>query len=205
MQQPRVRVLIADDHEIYRAGLVTAVNQRVELELVGEAATGEDALDALWQLQPDVTLIDLSMPGLDLLGSIDRDQLPTRVVILSTRADGAIAKAAMQAGAKAYLSKESSPEQLCDAILAVARGDTVLPPELDSEVANELRERATDARLSSRERQVLELAAEGMSPYDVGRRLYLSSATLGTYSRASARSSASPRCPTRSRRQSAVA
>ncbi len=181
MQQPRVRVLVADDHEIYRAGLVTAVNRRAELELVGEAETGNDTLDALWQLQPDVTLIDLSMPGLDLLSAIDRDQLPTRVVILSTRADGGIAKAAMQAGAKAYLSKESSPEQLCDAILAVARGDTVLPPELDSDVANELRERSTDARLTSRERQVLELAAEGLSPYDVGRRLYLSSATLGTY------------------------
>lgn len=160
---------------------MSAVNERAELDLVGEANTGNDALDALWQLQPDVTLMDLSLSDIDLLGAIDRNELPTRVIILSTRPDDGIAHAAIRAGAKAYLSKESSPEQLCDAIVAVARGDTVLPPELDSDVASELRERATDTRLTTRERQVLELAAGGMSPYDVGRRLYLSSATLGKY------------------------
>ncbi len=181
VQPPRIRVLVADDHAIYRTGLVSAVNAHVELELVGEAETGDLALDALWQLQPDVTLLDLSLPDLDVLSAIDNDELPTRVVVLSTRTDGAIADAAIKAGAKAYLSKESTPEQLCDAILAVARGDTVLPPELDPDVAGELRVRATEARLTSRERQVLELAAGGMSPYDVGRRLYLSSATLGKY------------------------
>jgi two-component system nitrate/nitrite response regulator NarL len=180
-QPPRVRVLVADDHAIYRRGLVSAVNERAELELVGEAETGDLALDALWQLQPDVTLVDLGLPGLDVLSAIDHEELPTRVVVLSTRTDGSIAHAAIRAGAKAYLSKEATPEQLCDAILAVARGDTVLPPELDDDVAGELRERAADARLTSRERQVLELAAGGMSPYDVGRRLYLSSATLGKY------------------------
>ena len=180
-QPPRVRVLVADDHAIYRRGLVSAVNERDELELVGEAERGDLALDALWELQPDVTLVDLGLPDLDVLSAIDHDELPTRVVVLSTRTDGSIADAAIRAGAKAYLSKESTPEQLCDAILAVARGDTVLPAELDPDVAGELRVRATEARLTSRERQVLELAAGGMSPYDVGRRLYLSSATLGKY------------------------
>jgi len=178
---PRVRVLVADDHAIYRRGLVSAVNERAELELVGEAESGDLALDALWQLQPDVTLVDLGLPDLDVLSAIDHESLPTRVVVLSTRTDGTIADAAIRAGAKAYLSKESTPEQLCEAILAVARGDTVLPEELDPDVAGELRVRATEARLTSRERQVLELAASGMSPYDVGRRLYLSSATLGKY------------------------
>ena len=181
VQPPRIRVLVADDHAIYRTGLVSAVNAHAELELVGETETGDLALDALWQLQPDVTLLDLSLPNLDVLSAIDHDELPTRVVVLSTRTEGSIADAAIRAGAKAYLSKESTPEQLCDAILAVARGDTVLPPELDPEVAGELQERATYARLTSRERQVLELAAGGMSPYDVGRRLYVSSARLGEY------------------------
>ena len=160
---------------------MSAVNERAELELVGEAETGDLALDALWQLQPDVTLVDLALPDLDVLSAIDHADLPTRVVVLSTRTDGTIAHAAIRAGAKAYLSKESTPEQLCDAILAVARGDTVLPPQLDPDVADELQQRASYARLSSRERQVLELAAQGMSPYDVGRRLYISSATLGKY------------------------
>lgn len=160
---------------------MSAVNERAELELVGETDTGDGALDALWQLQPDVTLVDLGLPDLDVLSAIDHDQLPTRVVILSTRTDGSIAQAAIRSGAKAYLSKESTPDQLCDAIVAVARGDTVLPPQLDPDVASEIQSHATDARLTSRERQVLELAAGGMSPYDVGRRLYLSSATLGQY------------------------
>ena len=176
-----MRVLVADDHAIYRTGLVSAVNARAELELVGEAETGDLALDALWQLQPDVRLGDLGLPGIDVLSAIDHEHLATRVVVLATRTDSSIADAAIRAGAKAYLSKESTPEQLCEAILAVARGDTVLPSELDPDVAGELRVRATEARLTSRERQVLELAAGGMSPYDVGRRLYLSSATLGKY------------------------
>lgn len=178
---PRVRVLVADEHAIYRRGLVSAVNERAELELVGEAETGDAAVSALWQLQPDVTLFDLGLPDLDILSAIDHEQLPTRVVILSTRTDGTIAQAAIRAGAKAYLSKESTPEQLCDAILAVAAGDTVLPTQLDDDTTSELKERATDARLTTRERQVLQLAAEGLSPYDVGRRLYISSATLGKY------------------------
>ena len=172
---------MAHYHDVFRREVVTAVNARVELELVAELDTGDGALDALWELEPDVTLLDLALPDLDVLSSIDRDSLPTRVVLLSTRTDGGIAEAAIRAGAKAYLSKESSAEELCDAILAVARGDTVLAPELDADVASELRIRATDERLSSRERQVLELAAGGLSPYDVGRRLYVSSATLGDY------------------------
>lgn len=179
--EPRIRVLVAHDQEIYRRGLVSAVSERAELELVGEAETGDDAMDKLWGLQPDVTLIDLALPDLDVLTSIDRSELPTRVVILSTRTDGDIALAAIRAGAKAYLSREASPQQLCEAILAVARGDTVLPSDLDEHTAGELQERAVEARLTSREREVLQLAASGFSPYDVARRLYLSSATLSVY------------------------
>ena len=181
IQGSRIRVLVADDHAIYRTGLVSAVNEHAQLDLVGEADTGDAALDAIWQLQPDVTLVDLGLPNLDLLGAIDRGELPTRVVVLSMRPDSEIADAAIRAGAKAYLSKESTPEQLCEAIVAVAGGDTVLPPQLDSDLVDEIQSRATDARLTSRERQVLQLAAGGMSPYDVARRLYLSDATLGKY------------------------
>ena len=179
--EPRIRVLVAHDQEIYRRGLVSAVSERVELELVGESDSGDDAMDKLWRLQPDVTLVDLAMPDLDVLTSIDRSELPTRVVVLSTRTDSEIAQAAIQAGAKAYLSREATPEQLCDAILAVARGETVLPSDLDDETATELYERSIEARLTSREREVLQLAASGYSPYDVARRLYLSSSTLAVY------------------------
>ncbi len=179
VQGPRVRVLVADDNAGYRTGLVSAVNERPELELVCEAETGDKALDALWELEPDVTLVDMGLSDIDVLTAIDRYELPTRVIVLSTRPDDAIARAAIRAGAKAYLSKESTPEQVCDAMVAVAGGDVVLAPELDSDIASELKAHAGYARLTTRERQVLELAAGGLSPYDVGRRLYVSSARLG--------------------------
>lgn len=179
--ESRIRVLVAHYQEIYRRGLVSAVTERAELDLVGEADTGDDAMDKLWRLEPDVTLIDLALPDMDVLTAIDRSELPTRVVVLSTQTDRGIAEAAIQAGARAYLSREASPEQLCDAILAVARGDTVLPSDLDEDTTNKLQDHMVEARLTSREREVLQLAASGFTPYDVARRLYLSSATLSVY------------------------
>lgn len=182
-QRPLVRVLVADDLASYREGVVSAVNERPDLELVGEPSPGRDALEAVRQLEPDVTLLDVTMPGVDIVGALERDELPTRVVILSAQLDGETVYTAIEAGVKAYLSSEATPEQICDAILGVAGGDTVLPPELQIVLAREIQQRAANARqlLSSRELEVLELIAAGHTPYEVQRRLYLSEATLRTY------------------------
>jgi two-component system nitrate/nitrite response regulator NarL len=182
----RTRVFVADDHPLYREGVVRAIKERPDLELVGEAAEGRETLELLKQLRPDVAVLDVKMPGLDgtdVLSAISRDGLATRVVFLSAYLDSAVVYGAVQAGAAAYLSKESSRHTICEAIAAVARGATVLSPEIQAGIADEIRLRATDDRpvLTPREREILVLTAEGRSAPDIAKQLYLSSATVKTH------------------------
>lgn len=178
-----MRVLVADDLGSHREGVVGAVNQRPHLELVGEPSLGRDPLEAVRELQPDVTLLDVNTPGVDVVGLLERDELPTRVVIVSARLDGETVYAAIEAGVKGYLSQESTPEQVCDAIVGVADGETVLAPELQLALAREIQQRSSQARalLTTREYEVLMLIKAGYSPYEVRRRLYLSEETLRGY------------------------
>jgi two-component system nitrate/nitrite response regulator NarL len=174
---------VADDHPLVREGLVRAVRDRPSLELVASAADGREALDAIRSLRPDVALIDVKMPELDgmaVVRAVTRDGLPTRVVFLSAYVDSAVAFRALAEGAAGFLSKESSTQAVCDAIMAASRGETVLSPEVQGGIAEEIRMRAAPERpaLSPRERQVLGLIAEGLSAPDIGRRLHLSSATV---------------------------
>jgi two-component system nitrate/nitrite response regulator NarL len=182
----RTTVLVADDHPVYREGIVRALGERPELELVGQAATGHAALTAIRELAPDVAVLDMRLPGLDgvqVLNAIDREALPTRVVIVSAYLDSEIVYAAIAGGARAYLSKEASRETICDAVGAVARGETVITPEAQGGLAREIQLRSPGARpaLTQREQEVLRLTAEGLSAPDIGRRLYLSPATVKTH------------------------
>jgi two-component system nitrate/nitrite response regulator NarL len=126
-------VVVADEHPVYREGIVRAVKERPELELVGEAATGHEALELISALRPDVAILDMRMRGLEgrrVLSGTERDRLPTRVLFLSAYLDSEIVLAAVEGGARGYLSKEATRQQICDAVSAVARGETVLPPEI---------------------------------------------------------------------------
>jgi two-component system nitrate/nitrite response regulator NarL len=182
----RIRVIVADDHPVYREGIVRAVRERPDLELVGELATGREALTAIDELRPHVAVLDMRLPGLDgrqLLNAIQRDELPTRVLFVSAYVDSEIVYAAIGGGARGYLSKEATRQQICDAVAAVARGDTVLAPEVHRGLAREIQLRSADARpvLTAREREILRLTAEGLSGPEIGRRLYLSPATVKTH------------------------
>ena len=109
-RDPRVRVLVADDHPIYREGIVRAVNERPDLELVGEAGDGREALEEIKRLDPDVAVLDIRMPGLDgtqVLAAMRREGLPTEVLFLSAFMEPELAYKTVAAGAKGYLSKES--------------------------------------------------------------------------------------------------
>jgi two-component system, NarL family, nitrate/nitrite response regulator NarL len=182
----RVRVYVADDHPLYREGVVRAMKDRPDFELVGEAGDGEQALADIERLKPDVALLDVKMPGRDgirVLNAVERDKLPTRVIFLSAYLDSAVVYRAVAAGAAAYLSKDSGRQAICDAVAAVARGDAVFAPEIQAGIAREIRMREKDDRpvLTPREREILHLTAEGCSAPEIGLRLYLSPTTVKTH------------------------
>jgi two-component system nitrate/nitrite response regulator NarL len=181
-----VRVLAADGQPLYRDAVARAIRERPELELVGQAGDGREALAAIGAEEPDVAIIDRTLAGLSgeqVLNAVARDGLRTRVVMIAAHADPRQVYAALADGAAGYLTKEADARELCDAITAVARGGTVLAPELQAGVAGEIRLRAPHERpvMSARERETLTLIAEGLSAPEIGRALHLSTATVKTH------------------------
>ncbi len=181
-----VHVLVADDHPLFRRGVVHAVEQRAELTLAGEHADGETALDAIRELRPDIALLDVRMPklgGIEVLEAAASEELPTRIVLLSGYPDPDAVYRAVTAGAAGFLVKSASGSEICDRLVAVARGETVLAPEVQTELAGQLRTRAqADAPLlSPREQEILELIAAGELAPDIAKRLGLSPATVRTH------------------------
>jgi two-component system nitrate/nitrite response regulator NarL len=162
---------------------VRTVRERPELELIGEAADGRAALEAIRELAPDVAVIDVKMPeldGLQVVAAVRRDELPTRVVLLSAYLDSQIVFQAVGAGAAGYLSKEADRAVIGDAIMAVSRGETVLSPEAQAGIAAEVRSRQVEERplLTPREREVLAHVAAGRPAPEIARQLHLSPATV---------------------------
>jgi two-component system nitrate/nitrite response regulator NarL len=182
-----VRVYVAEDHPVFLQGMIRAIESRPTLELAGCAANGREALEQITVLQPDVTVLDVKMPALEgpeVLEELRRREIDTRVVFLSAMLDREIVYGALAAGAAGYLSKHSTPDELCDALEAVARGETVIPPEIQARLVQRIREREEELqrpRLPAREHEVLSLIAEGCSAPDIGRRLHLSPATVKTH------------------------
>jgi two-component system nitrate/nitrite response regulator NarL len=163
-----------------------AIRARPELELVGAACDGREALDAIGAVRPDVAIIGGTLDGLSgeqVLNAVARDGLSTRVVMLGARPDPRQVYAALAGGAAGYLTTDADARELCDAIAAVARGGTVLAPELQACVADEIRLRAPRDRpaMTGRERETLKLIADGLSAPDIGRTLHLSTATVKTH------------------------
>jgi len=181
-----VRVLAADGQPLYRDAVARAIRERPELELVGQACDGREALAAIGESQPDVAVIDRTLTGLsgdEVLNAVARDGLRTRVVLLAAKPDPGEVYAALAGGAAGYLTKDADARELCDAITAVARGKTVLASELQAGVAGEIRLRAPHDRpvMTERERETLTLIAEGLSAPQIGRTLHLSTATVKTH------------------------
>jgi len=183
---PRIKVLIADDHPMYREGLVGALRRMPELEIAGEAASGREALEEIVRIEPDVAVLDIQMGELDgvrVANAVSRDELATRTLFLSAYYDREIVYEALAAGASGFLSKEATGREIADAISAVARGETVLGRDIQSALAAQIRRAAASERpaLSARERQVLGLVADGRSAPQVARELHLSPTTVKTH------------------------
>lgn len=182
----RPRVFVADDHPLYRKAVVDAIRQRAELEFAGEAADGRAALTALRADPPAVAVVDVRMPLLDgfgVLNAVVREELPTRVLLLSAEADITRVSAALAAGAAGYLLKDVDAHRLGDAILAVARGEVVLAPGVGFGVAPDAGARAAPERplLTPREQEILVLVAEGLSAPGIAAHLVVSPATVRTH------------------------
>ena len=182
----RVTVFLLDDHPMYREGVANAIGRRPELELVGVATEGRGALDQISRLRPDVALLDIQVPGLDGLAvvkALTRDELQTRAIFLSAYYDQRVVYDALSAGAAGFLSKEALGDEICESILRVARGETVLGADIQSAVAQAIREREplSGPVLSPREREVLRLTADGRSAPQIAAELYLSPTTVKTH------------------------
>jgi len=184
--KPRVRVVVADDHPFFRDGVTRALQQAGGVEVVAEAGTGREAIDAIREHEPEVALVDYQMPDLDgvaVVHAVARDGLPTRVVLLSAHTDGPLVYAALQEGAAGYLPKDAPRSEIVEGVLRVSRGETVVPPELAGGLAGEIRMRAdSDApALSERETQVLQAFARGLSVPQVAAELVIGVSTVKTH------------------------
>lgn len=182
----RLTILIADDHPVYRQGLERAIAERPELELVASSSDGRDALERLNELEPDVAVVDVRMPGLDglkIVAAAKRDGLRTRIVLLTGYEDSAAAYNALAQGATGYVSKASDHTELIESIVTAGRGETVIAPQFAAGIANEIQLRETSDRpaLTGREAEVLTLLAEGRTAQKIGAELHLSEATIKTH------------------------
>lgn len=180
------RVVVVDDHPFFRDGLCRGLRQSGYLDVVGEAESGREGLELIRTLRPDVAVLDYQMPDLDGLGvvhAVVRDGLPTKTLILSALTDSAVVFRALQEGANGYLSKNARRSEIVDAVITVAQGGTVVPPELASGLAQQIRLRAQSdgPALSERERQVLQGFARGLSIPALAAELYLGTSTVKTH------------------------
>jgi two-component system nitrate/nitrite response regulator NarL len=140
----RVSVVVADDHPLFLDGIERAVRERPELQLVGAAADGPEALARIRELAPQVALLDVRLPGLDglqVLSALAREHAPTRVLLLSAWFDPQLVYSAVQRGAAGCFRKAADREAILDAIGAVARGRTVIDPELQAGLLDQIRDR----------------------------------------------------------------
>lgn len=156
------------------------------MEIVYEAAEGNEALAAIREHEPDVALLDYKLPGMDgveIAQAVARDGLGTRVLVLSAFTDSGLVYQALQSGAAGYLPKDARREQIVDAVLASARGEAVLPSELTSGIISEIRLRRTfdTPALSPREAEILRLIAAGLSLPEIARELHLGVTTVKTH------------------------
>ena len=186
MTERRIRVLLADDHAVVRHGFARIVQGEPDLEVAGEASNGREALDMARELKPDVVVMDVSMPelnGIEATRRLLKECPRTRVLALSMHKDGVFVREMLRAGASGYLPKDSIDRELIAAVRALAAGDGYLSPSISESVLSDYRRHVTDPLdlLSSREREILQMLAEGRTNKEVAQSLKISVFTVDAH------------------------
>jgi len=180
VDQVKVRVLVADDHPVVRQGIMANVKPQGDMTVVAEAGDGVEALELIKEQLPDVVMLDLRMPrmdGLDVLKEVNKSRLPCKVIIMTTFDSEEDVQRAMKAGARGYLLKDSTQEEILDAIRRVSLGETYLPARIVQKVAESMRK----PELSPREVEVLQWVAAGKSNKEIGAQLFIAEGTVKTH------------------------
>ncbi|MFB4305746.1 response regulator [Actinomadura sp. GTD37] len=177
----KLRIIVVDDHTVMRAGVVALLAAEPAIEIVGEAGDGREAIALAARLRPDVALLDLRMPVLDgVAATAEIGRLGTRVLVLTTYDTDTEIERAIEAGAIGYLLKDTTRDQLVEALHAAARGETVLAPRVAEKLVARMR-RPDPVTLTAREIDVLRAVADGLSNAEIGRRLVIAEATVKTH------------------------
>jgi len=177
------RVVVVDDHPVMRAGLCTVLERAPGISVVGQAETGEQALDVVKQTLPEIVLLDIGLPDIDgiaLLDDIGRIAADTKVIIVSCQTDETSVRMALDAGACGYLTKLSGPRDIVEAVRSVLRGQVAISPDVATHLVSAIRaqRRAGEPLLTPREREVWYAMAQGLSNREIARDLYLSEHTV---------------------------
>lgn len=178
-----IRILLADDHALVRQGFSMILAAQQDMQIVGQAGNGREAVDLAAKLHPDVIVMDVAMPelnGIEATRRIIEDSPRTRVLALSMHKDSVYVREVLRAGARGYLLKDSGDADLVAAVRAVAKGDGYLSPGVSDSVLSDYRRHVTDPLdlLSSREREVLQMIAEGKTNKEIATSLNLSVYTV---------------------------
>jgi DNA-binding NarL/FixJ family response regulator len=191
MSTDLIRVVLADDHAVVRAGLRAVLGTTTDIEIIAEASDGAEAVDLVTRLDPDVVIMDLTMDGMDGVTAtreIVAKNLRTRVLVLTMHAEEDYLVPVLEAGASGYMMKNTADRELVEAVRVVARGDMFIRPSAARLLAQGLTrkdpvdvERARFERLTDREQNVLRLTARGYSAPEIGGRLFISPKTVDTY------------------------
>jgi two-component system, NarL family, response regulator NreC len=182
----RIRILLADDHAVVRAGFKMILSAQADMEIVGEAGNGREAVEAAEELKPDIVVMDVAMPELNGIEATRRlaSSLPhTRVIALSMHKDSFYVRETLRAGARGYLLKDSPAGDLVSAVRAVASGESYLSPAVSNAVLDDYRRHVTNPidLLTTREREVLQMIAEGKTNKEIAVVLNLSVYTVDAH------------------------
>lgn len=176
-----IRVVLVDDHAVVRSGLAQLLSGAADIEVVGQAGDGAEAVDVVRRVRPDVVVMDLQMPGVDGVDATRRivgEGLGAEIVVLTSFSDNARIVAALDAGAVGYLLKDADPEDVLDGVRAVSRGESPLHPRVARQLLSARTEAPPSVQLTPREAEVLGLVRSGLANKQIARRLSISERTV---------------------------